>query len=80
MHQCINIRRSGSDTELHHHLCNQVVNSTLSHNMLNRHYYSFKFQRKLEIVSALTPMSDTDIIVVVKPCHFSGNKRIHVVK
>lgn len=66
MHQCINIGQSGCDSVLHHHLCNQAVNITLSHNTLNRLYNSFKFQRMaLEMVPALTPMSDTQVIVTV---------------
>lgn len=75
-HRCIDIQQSGSDTQLHHHLCNQAVNSTLSHNTPNRLYYSFKVQSKLQTASALTP--DAEIIVAGKPSHFSANKGVQV--
>lgn len=52
---------------MHHPLCNQAVNSTLSHNTQNRFYYD----RKVEIVCALTPTSDTETVVAVKPSCFS---------
>lgn len=67
MHRCINIRRSGSDTALHHHLCNRAINITLSHNTRTRLCYSFGIQRiALEMASELTPRSDPETVAAIK--------------